>query len=65
MSVQLVQADEHHPAGRFTIWIDARKLDTEHRRVITQAQVEWGPEVAVLDPDQHRVIISEPHSPVD
>lgn len=68
VGLQLVQADEHHPAGRSTVWIEVADALAEHARVQPLAAIEWGPEVywygcrefALLDPDGHRIVFSSP-----
>ena len=66
VAIQLVHADEHHPSGRFTIWVSVNDAHGEHRTRHDDVEVEWGPEdfpygrseFAILDPDGHRVIFS-------
>ena len=68
VGIQLIQADEYHPAGTFTIWLDVEEVLKEHERLVQNVAIEWGPEVygygrrefAILDPDGHRIIFSEP-----
>jgi len=67
IGIQLIQADEYPPAGKFTIWMDVEEVLKEHERLVQSVAIEWGPEVygysrrefAILDPDGHRIIFSE------
>jgi len=65
--LQLVEQGAHHPAGPLTIWIDIADALAEFTNLGEAVEIEWGPEVydygrrefAVLDPDCHRIILSE------
>jgi catechol 2,3-dioxygenase-like lactoylglutathione lyase family enzyme len=68
VGLQLIQSDAHHPAGKFTIYLDATGVQEIHHALVTaNIPIEWGPEVffygrrefALLDPDGHRIIFSE------
>lgn len=71
VSLQLIEHDTHHPLGPFTIWVDVDDALTEFANLDGAVEVEWGPEIydygrrefAVLDPDRHRIIVSEPIQP--
>ena len=67
IGIQLIQTDEFHPAGKFTIWLDLEEVLKEHEKLHQSLEIEWGPEIygygrrefAILDPDGHRIIFSE------
>lgn len=65
--LQLIKIDQWHPEGKSTFSINVTGALEMHATVRRLATIEWGPEVfwygrrefAILDPDGHRVIISE------
>ena len=68
VELQLIMIDEHHPSGKFTVWLSVEDAVGEFRSLGNNVEVEWGPEdfeygrteFAVLDPDGHRLIFSSP-----
>lgn len=68
IGLQLVIASSAHPLSPATLWIDVKEVLALHASVKDTFAIDWGPEVysyglrefCVMDPDQNRIIFSEP-----
>ena len=68
IGLQLISQSSAHPASPTTVWIDCVGVTALYDSIKDSCNIDFGPEVysygrrefCVVDPDNHRIIFSEP-----